>query len=404
MLRPCFFSIWFNYYKAGKMKLAVIGFGQAGGKITDQFLKYDIDRDLGIVEDALAVNSAKADLKGLEYVPERRRVLIGAEEVKGHGVGADNELGKKIAENDFDVILNELNDLRVHEVDAFLIIAGLGGGTGSGGAPVLARELRKRYEEPVYGLGVLPSSSEGGIYTMNASRSLKTFIDQVDSLLLFDNDEWRESGESVAEGYGTLNSELVSRLAVLFGAGIVDTSSQVAESVVDSSEVINTLDCGGIATIGYASQDVEVDNGLLSRFRESENEEDDSELVNRITSVTRQASLGRLTMPADVSSAKRALVVVAGPPEKLNRKGIERARQWVEDEAETMEVRGGDYPVNTDKVAVVVLFSGITDSQRVRELQETAVEAKSNIDDLRSQSKEDLSEIAKQEEDIDSLF
>ena len=57
--------------------------------------------------------------------------------------------------------------------------AGLGGGTGSGGAPVIARRLKKLYVEPVYGLGILPARDEGGLYSLNAARSLMTFVKEV---------------------------------------------------------------------------------------------------------------------------------------------------------------------------------------------------------------------------------
>ena len=52
------------------MKLAMIGFGQAGGKIVDKFLEYDEATGSGIVRSAVAVNTAKADLLGLERIPE----------------------------------------------------------------------------------------------------------------------------------------------------------------------------------------------------------------------------------------------------------------------------------------------------------------------------------------------
>ena len=140
------------------MKLAMIGFGQAGGKVLDKFLEYDERTGSNIVGAAVAVNTAKADLMGLERVPEEQRVLIGQARVKGHGVGADNELGAEVAEEDIDEIQGAIDSIPVHEVDAFLIIAGLGGGTGSGGAPVLAKHLKRIYTEPVYGLGILPGS------------------------------------------------------------------------------------------------------------------------------------------------------------------------------------------------------------------------------------------------------
>ena len=61
--------------------------------------------------------------------------------------------------------------------------------------------------------------------------------------------------------------------------------------------------------------------------------------------------LGRLTLPCDFSTAERALVLVAGPPDELDRKGIEKAKSWVEENIAGVEVRGGDYPVNSEYVA-----------------------------------------------------
>ncbi|WP_135853711.1 tubulin/FtsZ family protein [Halorussus salinus] len=388
------------------MKLAMIGFGQAGGKIVDKFVEYDRGTGANVVRSAIAVNTAKADLAGLEHVPERNRVLIGQARVKGHGVGADNELGAEIAEEDIDEIQGALDDVAVHEIDAFLVVAGMGGGTGSGGAPVLASHLKRIYTEPVYGLGVLPAEDEGGIYTLNAARSFKTFVDEVDNLLVFDNDAWRETGESVRGGYDRINDEIVRRFGILFSAGEVREGEAVGESVVDSSEIINTLSCGGISTVGYATEEVETagGGGLLGRF--SEDDLDATETTNRITSLVRKAALGRLTLPCEVRSTDRSLVVVSGPQDHLNRKGIERGRQWLENETASMEVRGGDYPLDdTDHVAAVTLLSGVTDVPRVEELQDVAVEAQDNIADIEDESDENLESLIRDDGDeLEALF
>jgi len=392
------------------MKLAMIGFGQAGGKIVDKFLEYDQETNSGIVRSAVAVNTAKADLLGLEHVPEDNRVLIGQARVKGHGVGADNELGAEIAEEDIDEIQGSIDSIPVHEVDAFLIVAGLGGGTGSGGAPVLAKHIKRIYTEPVYGLGILPAGDEGGIYTLNAARSFQTFVNEVDNLLVFDNDNWRKSGESLESGYDEINDEIVKRFGVLFGAGEVSGGDQVAESVVDSSEIINTLSGGGISTVGYAEESVETrtSGGLLSRFKGSGDEDDGMDAANttnRITSLVRKATLGRLTLPCEVEGAERALLVLSGPPKHLNRKGIERGRKWLEEQTGSMEVRGGDYPVRENNVAASILLSGVHNVPRIKELQQVAIEAQDNIDDIRQQSEENLEELVEDEEDeLDPLF
>jgi cell division GTPase FtsZ len=387
------------------MKLAMIGFGQAGGKVVDKFVEYDRRTGSGVVRSAIAVNTAKADLAGLENVPEENRVLIGQARVKGHGVGADNELGADIAEEDIDEVQGAIDQVPVHEIDAFLVVAGMGGGTGSGGAPVLANHLKRIYTEPVYGLGILPAQDEGGIYTLNAARSFKTFVDEVDNLLVFDNDAWRETGESVRGGYDRINEEIVRRFGILFSAGEVREGDTVAESVVDSSEIINTLSCGGVSTVGYATETVETANdGLLGRF--SDADLDATETTNRITSLVRKAALGRLTLPCEVRSTDRSLVVVSGPQDHLNRKGIERGRKWLENETASMEVRGGDYPVgDTENVAAVTLLSGVTDVPRIKALQEVAVETQDNIDDIQDESEENLKRLVQDEAgELEALF
>ncbi len=282
------------------MKLAMIGFGQAGGKIVDKFLEYDKETGSGIVRSAVAVNTAKADLLGLEPVPEENRVLIGQARVKGHGVGADNELGAEVAEDISTRCTVRLTASRRSR--SVLVVAGLGGGTGSGGAPVLAKHFKRIYTEPVYGLGVLPGGDEGGIYTLNAARSFQTFVREVDNLMVFDNDAWRKTGESVQGGYDEINEEIVRRFGVLFGAGEIEAGDNVAESVVDSSEIINTLDGGGVSTVGYASEDVEVSSGgggLLSRFKGDDSSDDSMDRLTRRTE-SRRSFVNR-ARPADTA-------------------------------------------------------------------------------------------------------
>ncbi|WP_211281734.1 tubulin/FtsZ family protein [Halorubrum ezzemoulense] len=392
------------------MKLAMIGFGQAGGKVVDKFLEYDKRTGSEIVRAAAAVNTAKADLMGLEHISEDQRVLIGQSRGKGPGVGADNELGAEIAEEDIDEVQGAIDSIPVHEVDAFLVVAGLGGGTGSGGAPVLAKHLKRIYTEPVYGLGILPGSDEGGIYTLNAARSFQTFVREVDNLMVFDNDAWRKTGESVQGGYEEINEEIVRRFGILFGAGEIQQGQEVAESVVDSSEIINTLSGGGVSTVGYAEEEVEErsSGGLLSRLRDDgdDDELDSAHTTNRITSLVRKAALGRLTLPCEIEGAERALLVLAGPPEYLNRKGIERGRKWLEEQTGSMEVRGGDYPYRgAGFVATVILLAGVTNVPRIKELQQVAIEAQDNLDEIREESDDNLDELVSDDsEELESLF
>ena len=391
------------------MRIFFIGFGQAGGKIVDMFIEQD--RKIGRNSfRAIAVNTARTDLMGLKFIDLKDRLLIGQTVVKGHGVGTDNAAGARITMEEADSIISAIDRMGTHDVDAFMIVAGLGGGTGSGGAPVLVRHLKKIYHEPVYVLGILPAPEEGKLYSFNAARSLTTLIKEADTTFVFDNSAWKNEGESIKSAFSRLNDEVVRRFGVLFRAGEVGRAG-IGEMVVDSSEIINTLRGGGISTVGYAIAEVTTSRskspvsgiigGIRGTFRKREATEEvllGEDRTAKVISLVRRAMLGRLTLPCDFSTAERALVLVAGPPDELDRKGIEKAKSWVEENIAGVEVRGGDYPVNSNFVAAVVLLSTIGNAPRIRELTSIARETQDDV--AKAQDRLPLAI----DEDIEPLF
>ncbi len=385
------------------MRVFMIGYGQAGGRIVDTFLEYAKRTRQNFVSRVLAINTAKSDLMGLKYIPMEDRLLIGESLTKGHGIGADNELGAKVATDEIYTIQSEIDKRGTYQVDAFLIIAGLGGGTGSGGAPVLARRLKKLYEEPVYGLGILPSEDEGALCSLNAARSLMSFVNEVDNLFLFDNNAWKMGGESVKEAFAAINEEIVRRFGILFGAG---EANEVGQIVVDAAEIINTLKGGGISTIGYATERIEREGGgfIKKLFKNKKVSMDKLDSVTRVTSLVRRAVLGRLTIPCDVTTAERALIIAAGPPEELSRKGIEKSKLQIEEMIKGEEVRGGDFPLKGDHVSAIVLFSGVSDIPRIKELQRIGAEAQKKIKEVAGEKEKEYKELLDTDETLKPLF
>jgi len=112
----------------------------------------------------------------------------------------------------------------------------------------------------------------------------------------------------------------------------------------------------------------------------------------------RRAMLGRLTLPCDYSTAERALVLFAGPPDELDRKGIEKAKSWVEENIAGVEVRGGDYPVNSNYVAAVVVLATVANAPRITELMEIARTTKEDV--AKSQERKPITF----DEEIEPLF
>ncbi|PSP86194.1 cell division protein [Halobacteriales archaeon QS_1_68_17] len=357
------------------MKAVLIGVGQAGGKVAQALAEYDYEMDFGAVQGALAVNTARPDLQTLDI----ETMLIGQDRVKGHGVGGDNELGAEIMQEEAVEVMDALDGRITASSEAIFVIAGLGGGTGSGGAPALVRELQRVYSIPVYGLGILPGRDEGAIYQANAGRSLKTLLREADSVLLIDNDAWHSAGESVAEGFDAINRNIAQRVGLLLAAG--EVIEGVGESVVDSSEIINTLRSGGLASLGYASADASPDSG---------------ENINVITSATRSALLTGTSLP-DAVEADAALLVVAGDPDRIARKGVERARRWLEEETGSLEVRGGDFPLESERIAALVLLGGVERGSRVQQFLQRARDAAETVE------KRDTTEQFRND-DLDDLF
>jgi len=384
------------------MKLATIGVGNAGSKILDHMLAFERKTGRNLCRHSMAINTARTDLAKPDHVPEERRFLIGEthHQAKGHGVGGDVEVGAEVARTDIEEIRRAFDDVEIHDVDAILVAAGLGGGTGSGAGPVVIDELNAMYDEPVYGLAVLPGQYEGGRPALNAARSLQSFVEKVDNLIAFDNDAWRSRDQTIEEGYEEMNRELATRIVTLLAAGEQDIS-EIAENAMDSSDIMRTLETGGISSIGYAKTGVDGEKGFLGRLREDGNKLDgEASDAAKIKGIVRRAVNSRLTLPCEVSSAERVLVVLSGAPEAFSRKGLESARQWLETEADTVEVLAGDDPrEGSTAIAAVVLLSNVTETPRVDEIQNQAVDAQDKIREQEAVRDQEIRELITDEDD-----
>ena len=86
----------------------------------------------------------------------------------------------------------------------------------------------------------------------------------------------------------------------------------------------------------------------------------------RCYTAVRNAATLRLTGECDISRARKALMIIAGPPDELNMEGFSHAKSWLEASIATDEVRGGDCPIRGwDQVAGLVMLSGYTEIARL---------------------------------------
>ena len=180
------------------MKVTVVGFGQCGGKIADEFVRINRTainrRGIEICLGVYAVNTDAADLAGLHQIKDdyKHRILIGGNKTGGHGVGKINELGALVTKEESAKIFDSIDGTkRLYETDAFLLAASGGGGTGSGAVSVMTKMIKERFSnKPVYDLIVLPFEHEEETEersTFNTAACLKSINASADALFIYDN-------------------------------------------------------------------------------------------------------------------------------------------------------------------------------------------------------------------------
>lgn len=396
------------------MKFALVGVGAAGGRIVDALRKVEQNSDRAFTnEQTLVFDTTKSAFEEYAHVPADRHVLIGDThpDIRGQGLDGDIELGAEVAEEDTDEIYREFDKLATHTVHATVLVAGLGGGTGGGVGPVVLEGLKSITDSPVYVLGILPADVEGGQQAYNAARSLQSYVDLADNVILFDNEEWYDdNGDDLDAQYPELNIELVTRIIAVLGVGELE-NAPIAETMLDPSDTMKALDSGGVSSLGYATTELDRPSSFLGKLLALLRSNSDDEEITDATKIKEliQATVNsKLTLPCEVDSAERAMLSLSGPPDVCSRKGFETGRYWLEKETDTVQIWAGDEPHDASLIAASVLLSNVTEVPRIDEIQEQAVAYKreqagdgEQADDGIDES-EDLIEEAETEEPTDS--
>jgi len=156
-----------------KPKLTVVGVGGAGGNAVNNMIRAELEGVEFVV--------ANTDAQSLAQAGTERRIQLGARLTEGLGAGSKPEIGRGAAEESIDEIVAELDGVHM----AF-IAAGMGGGTGTGGAPVIARAAK---EKGILTVGVVtkPFQFEGSHRMKQADAGIEELEQYVDTLIVIPN-------------------------------------------------------------------------------------------------------------------------------------------------------------------------------------------------------------------------
>lgn len=235
----------FDLPKEQSSIIKVIGVGGGGSNAVNHMFRQGIK---GV--DFIVCNT---DQQALDISPVPFKVALGAGLTEGRGAGSIPDMGKKATEES----MEEIKKLLSHNTKMVFITAGLGGGTGTGGAPVIAR-IAKEMGILTVAIVTVPFAFEGKKRKVQAEEGLKELRQYVDTILIINNDKLREMYGNLKLSEAFAHADDILNIAAKSIAEIITVTLHVN---LDFADVQTVLKESGVAIMGSASS--EGDNRAL---------------------------------------------------------------------------------------------------------------------------------------------
>jgi len=214
-------------------KIEVIGVGGGGSNAVNRMINSDLE--------GVSFRVLNTDAQALLQSSAERRVQLGQNLTRGLGAGGNPSIGQKAAEESKEELQQALDGS-----DLVFIAAGMGGGTGTGAAPVVA-EVAKQSGALTVGIVTKPFSFEGKRRMRQAEEGIARLAENVDTLIVIPNDRLKEvsSGASIQEAFR--NADDVLRMGV---QGISEVITRPGEVNLDFADVRSVMTEAGTALLG----------------------------------------------------------------------------------------------------------------------------------------------------------
>ena len=228
--------IHFDLPKEKSSILKVIGVGGGGGNAVNYMFSQQIDGVNFII--------CKTDAQALTSSGIPNRVQLGPHLTQGLGAGANPDIGRQATEESLEEIKRILE---VNTKMAF-ITAGMGGGTGTGGAPIIAK-ICKDLGILTVGIVTTPFAYEGKKRQQQAEEGIKTLKQYVDTLLVISNDKLRHQYGNLKMREAFAKADNVLATAAKCITDVINSTGQIN---VDFADVCTVMKNGGVAILGNA--------------------------------------------------------------------------------------------------------------------------------------------------------
>lgn len=346
-------SYKFDLPKHHKSIIKVVGVGGGGSNAVNHMFRQGI-KDVEFVV-------ANTDLQALNSSPVPHKLQLGVNLTEGLGCGANPEVGRAAALESKDQIREMLSGTKM-----VFVTAGMGGGTGTGAAPVIAK-IAKDMDILTVGIVTVPFSFEGKKKTGQAQAGIEALRSSCDTVLVILNDKLREIYGNLAIGQAFGEADTVLTTAAKGIAEIITLAGYVN---VDFQDVRTVMLNAGAAVMGSAETRGE----------------------GRAIKAAQQALASPLLDNRDIMGAKKILLsIISGEEAELQMDELSTITEYIQqqagDEAEVIFGHGVDSTLG-DRIRVTVIATGFRaegktvrkDDKKVMELDKSQISLFGGVD------------------------
>jgi len=346
-------SYKFDLPKHHKSIIKVVGVGGGGSNAVNHMFRQGI-KDVEFVV-------ANTDLQALNSSPVPHKLQLGVNLTEGLGCGANPEVGRAAALESKDQIREMLSGTKM-----VFVTAGMGGGTGTGAAPVIAK-IAKDMDILTVGIVTVPFSFEGKKKTGQAQAGIEALRSSCDTVLVILNDKLREIYGNLAIGQAFGEADTVLTTAAKGIAEIITLAGYVN---VDFQDVRTVMLNAGAAVMGSAETRGE----------------------GRAIKAAQQALASPLLDNRDIMGAKKILLsIISGEEAELQMDELSTITEYIQqqagDEAEVIFGHGVDSTLS-DRIRVTVIATGFRaegktvrkDDKKVMELDKSQISLFGGVD------------------------
>ncbi len=337
-----------KFIESAKPKIYIVGSGGSGSNTISRMIDMNIE--------GATLVAMNTDAQHLVRIKSQRKLLLGKKITKGLGAGSDPKVGEEATQESKEDIRHMLSDSQL-----VFVTCGLGGGTGTGSAPLIAHEAKEAGALTI-GIVTLPFSTEGKVRMRNALEGLNRLKRATDTTIIIPNDKLLNVAPDLPLNMAFKVSDEVLSSAT---KGIVEMVTKPGMVNIDFADLRSVLKDSGYAVIG---------NGESTNIQTKDR-----------AMIAVENTLKSPLLDVDLSTAKKALVNIVGGQDMTLREAesiFQEVSSRISDDAMLKWGARIEPAMQKSAIKVMVVMGGVEYAKYTEEGIKSRVNAAAGNEDL----------------------